>query len=120
MWRGWPVTGAALVLLAVMLLGDAVAPPNTVLEYALVAYVSVGALLFLRAGPARVQVRTLSATLLPEAADPRERCRHSEWETLVHMLTRADRMLTAGAISLVEHEAVWWDAYDRLGAITHV
>jgi len=26
-------------------------------------------------------------------------------------------MLATGAISLVEHEATWWKAYDRLEAI---
>jgi hypothetical protein len=36
---------------------------------------------------------------------------------LVHMLTMADRMQATGATSLVEHEASWWKAYDRLGAI---
>jgi hypothetical protein len=36
------------------------------------------------------------------------------------MLTRSDRMLAIGAISLVEHEATWWDAYDRLEAIRYV
>ncbi len=119
-WRGWPVTGAALGLLAVMLLGNVAAQPNTVLEYAVAAYLSIGALLFLRAGPARVQVRSLSAILSPKAADDRERLRHTEWATLVNMLTRADRMLTTGAISVVEHEAIWWDAYERLEAVTHV
>ncbi len=116
MWRGWPVTGAAVGLLAVVFLGNVAVPPNTVLEYAVAAYVGIGALLFLRAGPARVQVRSLSAILLPNAVDTRERLRHTEWVTLVRMLTRADQMLTTGAISVVEHEAIWWDAYDRLGA----
>jgi len=29
-------------------------------------------------------------------------------------------MQATGATSLVEHEASWWKAYDRLGAISHV
>jgi hypothetical protein len=36
---------------------------------------------------------------------------------VVRMLIWADHMLAAGAISLVEHEATWWEAYDRLEAI---
>ena len=39
--------------------------------------------------------------------------------TLVDMLTRADHMLTTGAISPVEHEAIWWQAYDHLEATTN-
>ncbi|HKI39822.1 MAG TPA: DUF6611 family protein [Mycobacterium sp.] len=119
MWRGWPVFGAALGVLAVMFLGKTVAPPAAVLEYCVVAYVSIGALLLLRAGPARVPVRSLSAALVPLAADARERRRHTGWVTLVDALTRADRMLTIGAISRVEYEAIWWDAYERLEAVTH-
>ncbi len=102
-----------------MLLGNAVAPPDTVLEYVVVAYVSTGALLFLRAGPARVTVRSMSAVLVPLAADAGDRHRHFDWLTLVGMLTGADRMLITGAISRVEHEAIWWDAYERLEAVKH-
>ncbi len=108
------------MLLAVMLLGNAAAPPDTVLPIAVAAYVSIGALLFLRAGPARMRVRSMSIILMPEAADAREQRKYTEWRTLVYLLTRADRMLATGVISSVEHEATWWEAYDRLGAITHV
>lgn len=117
MWRGWPITGAALGLLAMMLLGDAVAPPGTVLMYAVVAYVGIGALLFLRAGPARVHVRSLSAILWPYSPDADEQRKQVEWAVVVSMLTRADSDLTTGAISLVEREAVWWEAYNRLKRI---
>ena len=43
-----------------------------------------------------------------------------EWETLVDMLARADHMVRTDAISPVEHEAIWWQAYDRLAATTTV
>ena len=36
------------------------------------------------------------------------------------MLMRADHMLKVGAISPVEHEAVWWQAYDRLEETRYV
>jgi hypothetical protein len=117
LWRGWPITGAVLALLAVMLLGNAAASPDTVLGYAVAAYAGIGALLFLRAGPARVQVRSLSIILMPNRPYGRERVGYVEWLTTVRMLTRADNMLATGAISLVEHEATWWEAYDRLEAI---
>jgi hypothetical protein len=117
MWRGWPITGAALALLAIMLFGNVIAAPDTVLGYGVAAYVGIGALLFLQAGPARARVRSMSIILMPKGADVRELCKYAEWRMLVHMLTMADRMLATGAISLVEHEAAWWKAYDRLGSI---
>jgi hypothetical protein len=104
----------------VLLLGNVTAPPDTVLAYAVSAYVGIGALLFLRAGPARVRVRSMSIILMPRGAEVRELCKYAEWRMLVHMLTMADRMLATGAISPVEHEATWWKAYDRLEAISRV
>jgi hypothetical protein len=56
---------------------------------------------------------------MPEGADIRQQCQYAEWRMLVHMLTMSDHMLATRAISLVEHEATWWKAYDRLGAISH-
>ena len=100
-----------------MLFGNVTASPDTVLGYAVAAYVGIGALLFLQAGPTRARVRSLSIILMPKGADVRELCKYAEWRMLVHMLTMADRMLATGAISLVEHEAAWWKAYDRLGSI---
>ena len=119
LWRGWPITGIVLGLLAVVLLGNVAASPDTVLAFALTVYVGVGFLLFLRAGPTRVRVRSMSIMLMPKAPDPRELRRYSEWQRLAHLLTRADRMLRTGAISVVEHEAMWWEAYDGLKETTH-
>src|ERR1700758_5038737 len=79
LWRGWPITGAALAVLAVMLLGNVTASPDAVLGYAVAAYVGIGALLFLRAGPGRVRVRSLSIILMPSGADVREQCKYAEW-----------------------------------------
>jgi hypothetical protein len=119
LWRGWPITGAVLGLLALMLLGNAAVSPDAVLAGVVGAYVSVGVLLCLRAGPVRVQVRSMSSNLMSGSGDAREQRRYLEWRTLVHMLTRADPMLRTGAISLVDHEATWWEAYDRIGAIMY-
>lgn len=116
LWRGWPLTGAALSLIALMLLGDAAAEPITVLAVALVGYVSIGVLLFLRGGPLRVRVRSMSVILMPGIADECEVGKCSEWKALVHTMNQADSMLAMGAISPVEHEAAWWQAYDRIAA----
>jgi hypothetical protein len=120
LWRGWPITGAVLGLLAVILLGNVVASPETVLAFALAVYVSNGALLFLRAGPTRLRVRSMSIIYMPGAADAAVRRRYSVWQTAVQMLTRADHLLRVGAISLVEYEAIWWEAHDLLEKTTRV
>ena len=109
-----------LGLLAVALLGNVAASADTVLAFAATVYVCIGALLFLRAGPARVRVRSMSIILMPKAPDARELAKYIEWQYLVHLLTRADRALGTGAISPAEYEATWWGAYDRLEETTHV
>jgi Family of unknown function (DUF6611) len=120
LWRGWPLGGAVVGLFAIMMLGNAVSSPRTVLAVAVGAYVGIRALLFLRAGPGRVHVKSMSVLLMPGTADVSERRRYTEWRTLAQMLTRADQMLTSGAISPVEHEAIWWHAYDRLEETSRV
>jgi hypothetical protein len=117
--RGWPLGGAVLILFAIII-GDAVSSPYTVPAVAITAYLSIHVLLSLLAGPKRVHVKSMSLILMPAITDEDERRRHDEWKTLTHMLTRADDMLSTGAISPVEYEAIWWQAYDRLEDTTHV
>jgi hypothetical protein len=117
--RGWPLGGAVLILFAIMI-GDAVSSPYTVPAVAITACLSIHVLLSLLAGPKRVHVKSMSLVLMPVITDEDERRRHNEWKTLTHMLTRADEMLSAGAISPVEYEAIWWQAYDRPEDTTHV
>jgi hypothetical protein len=117
--RGWPLGGAVLVLFAIMV-GDAVSSPYTVPAVAIAAYLSIHVLLSLLAGPKRVHVKSMSLILMPAIAGEYERRQHHDWKSLTHMLTRADDMLSAGAISPVEYEAIWWQAYDRLEDTTHV
>ena len=117
--RGWPLGGAVLILFAIMI-GDAVSSPYTVPAVAITTYLIIRVLLSLLAGPKRVRVKSMSLVLMPVITDEDERRRHNEWKTLTHMLARVDDMLSTGAISPVEYEAIWWQAYDRLEDTTHV
>jgi hypothetical protein len=114
LWRAWPMTAAALMLLGVMVFGNAMASPDAALTVAAVAYLSISMLLFLRAGPRSVRARSMSIVLMPKTADVQELRRYMQWRTLVDKLIEADHMLTTHAISPVEHEATWWEAYDSL------
>jgi hypothetical protein len=116
--RGWPLGGAVLILFAIMI-GDAVSSPYAVPAVAIATCLSIHLLLSLLAGPKRVHVKSMSVVLMPGTTAEDERRRRAEWKTLTHMLTRADDMLSSGAISPVEYEAIWWQAYDRLEDTTH-
>jgi hypothetical protein len=43
-----------------------------------------------------------------------QRCQYQRWQIVASTLIRADESLATGAISVVEHEALWWQAYDLL------
>jgi hypothetical protein len=120
MWQGWPVGGAMLAMLAVMLLSDTVASPAITLPVAAAADVGVGALLFVLANNTRAGVRSMSVVLLAGERDARNRRRFAEWESLVDLLTSADGWLDAGTIAPAQHEALWWQAYESLGEHAHV
>ena len=114
LWRGWPVGGGLLAMLAVMLLGEAASSARTTLGAAATAYLGVGAVLFVVTAGVRPGVRSISLILLAGELDSCDRRRYAEWETLVDLLTRADSIVKAGAIDSTQHEALWWHAYDRL------
>jgi hypothetical protein len=114
--RGWPVGGGVLALFAVMLVGGS---PDSLLVAA-AAYLTVGAVLFVLTAGVRGGVRSMSLILLTEQLGPDDRRRYAEWEALVSLLTYADHMLSAAAITLLQHEALWWQAYDRLEVGAHV
>ncbi|WP_156764581.1 DUF6611 family protein [Mycobacterium sp. E3247] len=120
LWRAWPITAAALMLLGVMVFGNATTSPGAVLTVAAVAYLSTSMLLFLRAGPRSVRARSLSIILMPNTGDVRELRRYMQWRALVEMLIDADRMLASHEISPVEHEATWWEAYESVAAFADV
>jgi hypothetical protein len=56
---------------------------------------------------------------LTEQLNSDDRRRYAEWEAIVDLLMRADHMLTTGAITVPQHEVVWWQAYDRLKVGAH-
>ena len=66
LWRAWPLGGAVLGLLAVMLLGNAASSPDTVLAVAVAAYVSIGALLFCWPDRAACQSGPCQSSSCPE------------------------------------------------------
>ena len=84
------------------------------------AYLGVGAVLFVLTAGVRAGVRSMSLILLAGDLGPRESQSFAKWDVLVDLLTTADDKLTAGKIAPAQHEALWWQAYERLGAQVHV
>lgn len=120
LWRGWLAGGGLIAMLAVMVLGDAVRSVVTTLLIVAGAYLGTGAALFVLTAGVRAGVRSFSLILLANQLDPRERRSYAEWSRVVDVLTRADSLLKAGVINRTQHEALWWQAYGRLGGHAHV
>src|ERR1700724_193394 len=120
LWRGWPVGGGMLAMLAMMLLGDAVASPGTTLLVVAAAYLGVGVVLFVVTAGVRAGVRSMSLILLGADLGPCDRQSFAEWGVLVELLTTADGKLNVGTIAPAQHEALWWQGYERLGEHPHV
>jgi hypothetical protein len=120
LWRGWPVGGGFLAMLAVMVLGGSTASAATTLFVAIASYVGLGTVLFVLTSNARHNVRSMSLIFLAGDLQPRDRQSFAEWERLVDLLTGADSMLKMDAIDFTQHEARWWQAYDQLEEHTRV
>jgi hypothetical protein len=116
LWRGWPVGGGMVALLAAMLVGDST---SSLLIVAAI-YLGGAATLFAVTTDVRTRVRSQTLMLLSAELDPRERQRYAAWERRVDVLTRADHMLSTGAITPSQHELLWWQAYESLEGLARV
>ena len=86
----------------------------TAIEVSTTVYLSAGAVTLALAGGLRSKVRTLSVVEVDRRPD-RPVAMYAEWETLVGLLTDADALREQGRLSAIDHDAVWWRVYDRLG-----
>jgi hypothetical protein len=82
---------------------------------ATVVYLGTGAALFMMLGDVRTRVRTLSVVLVAGYSKLGDVATYTELKVLVAVLCAADDLRDRGGISPAQHEAVWWQVYDRLG-----
>jgi hypothetical protein len=117
LWRSWPIWGTLTWLTLEMFLVPTVGSDSA---FAISTFIAVGAGLVVMAmtGANRARVRTLTVVRMAGYPDPGSTEAWDELYTLACQLGEADRARDAGEMSTVEHEAVVWQVYDRLG--THV
>lgn len=112
-WRGWPLWGATLWVLCELLLVQLVGP-WTALGMSTTAFVVSGAVALHLAGGARSEVRTLRVSLARGHEDLRARAVAATISRLTHAMADADDRLAEGAITVAEHEMVWWRVYRHM------
>jgi hypothetical protein len=115
-WRGWPLWGAALWLVCLMVLCRWV-DPWAAIVLATAAYLAGGAAAFVRVGAVRGRVRTAGAVVSSDNRDLAELLASHKIRALAAEMKRADALLAAGVLSLVEHETIWWRVYETVAVV---
>jgi hypothetical protein len=113
LWHRWPVWGATAWLVTVI---PFVGSPNASLAVvaATVLYLGGGAALFAMLGAVRTRVLRLSVVLISGYSNPVAAAAYTELKAVAIILCAADTMRDAGDITPAQHEALWWQAYERL------
>jgi hypothetical protein len=102
LYRGW--SGAVLGLFAFLLLVDVVSSADAVLAVAVATYLGVRALPFVRAGPARVPVKSMSVLRMPGTTDVTEL--GSRGRSRTRRATPSGRLAAAGGVALFCRQTV--------------
>ncbi|MGH3644151.1 MAG: DUF6611 family protein [Mycobacterium sp.] len=111
--RAWPTWGAVVWVASQIVLSSFLTPP-TAFAASTIAYLAAGAVLFARVAELRARVLTLSVVRIAGYPDPHSATMFTELKSLVATLCQADAQRDRGQSSPVEHEAIWWQVYDRL------
>jgi len=112
-WRAWPAWGAVLWAVS-QFIASALLTAGTALVVSTFAYLSSGAILFACTAELRSRVRTLTVVRIAGFTDQRTAASFAELKSLAATLCRADAERAKGDSSPADHEAVWWQVYDRL------
>lgn len=111
--RGWPGWGLALWLICPIWLAPSMPTWAAVVVSAAIT-LAAGAGAAALAGDARTQVRTLMATTIAGHDDEVSRSTRERLRDLASALIDADDRLERDEITVVEHEAIWWQVYRRM------
>jgi hypothetical protein len=113
LWRSWPIWATMTWLVLEMLLIPAIGS-GSALAISTGVSLGAGAVLMAMTSATRTRVRTLSVMRMAGFDDKiaAERC--TELYALAEVLAAADRKLTEGEFSTVDHEAVVWRVYDSM------
>jgi uncharacterized protein DUF6611 len=117
LWRGCPLWGLSLFLTLALVLTNTM-PAWPAVGCAAVVSIGAAASAFRAAARTRTQVRTVVAVTLVGICDPVARQRRNQIQTYAGILADADDRLQAGRIDACTHEAIWWQVYDQLTAVT--
>ena len=90
--------------------------PWTALALSTATYIGLGVVTTAMAGPQRMQVKTMAATVSAGYHNPQAAATRDQLGRLAVTLMNADDRLERGQISALDHELTWWQVYDEISS----
>lgn len=112
--RGWPLWGMLLWLQCEAWLSPMLFTPWTALAVSTAVPLVAGVVIVTMAGEARRQVHTIVAITMAGYDEPLSLAARDRLATAAARLIDADERLARHEISVVDHELIWWQVYDRI------
>ena len=112
-WRGWPVWGTTLWVVAGILLESVVGTTLAFVGASVVA-LSAGLAAYRAAKPCAARVRTIGVVLPAGSPNMGRRAARDQLLRLSESLAFADELRAAGRLSPLEYEVVWSSAYHQM------
>jgi hypothetical protein len=112
-WRGAAIWGAALWVLSEILL-EQVTGPLTALAVSTGGVLALAAVTMAKAGEMRTMVREMRVVTMPGLTEVATTGSRDELLSMAMTLTTADERVDEERMSPLEHEALWWQVYEKL------
>ncbi len=121
-WRGAAVWGAALWVLSEIVLQQLIGP-WTALAVSTGGVLALAALTMANAGETRTMVRSMGVVTMPGLTDVATMHSREELLAMAMTLSAADERVEEERMSPLDHEALWWQVYEKIdpaAAVTSV
>jgi hypothetical protein len=112
-WRGAPIWGVALWLVAEIFLQQ-LTGPGSAFALSVGVVIALAAVALRNAGEARTKVRAMCVVTMPGLTDAATIAAREELLAMAMTLTFADERIDEECMSPLDHEALWWRIYERL------
>jgi len=112
-WRGAGIWGAALWVVSEILLQDLIGP-WTALAFSTGGVLALAAVAMAQAGETRTMVRSMGVVTMPGLTEVATMHSRHELLAMAMTLTAADERVDEERMSPLDHEALWWQVYEKL------
>ena len=112
-WRGAPIWGVALWLVAEIFLQQ-LTGPGSAFAISVGVAIALAAVALTKAGETRTKVRAMTVVTMPGLTDEATIAAREKLLAMAMTLTFADERVDEERMSPLDHEALWWRVYEQL------